>query len=463
MYVEDTIAAISTVLGESAIGVIRVSGSEAIAIVDKVFRGQETLANTSTFKARYGYIYEQKTDKQVDEVICLVMRSPHSFTTEDTVEISCHGGVVSVRRVLMTVLDAGARLADPGEFTKRAFLNGRVDLAQAEAIIQIINAQTEKGMELAVQQLAGKLSEEISQLRQKLIRILAHVEAALDFPEDEIQGFSSSELLNNLRQVICEITDLLQTTESGKIFRQGIKTIIVGKPNVGKSSLLNRLLREQRAIVTEIPGTTRDLIEERINLHGIPLNLIDTAGIRETEDRIENIGVQRSKEFLQKADLVLLVLDISQNLTVEDQKIIELAQNKKVIIVLNKVDLARKIDENQLEIQLKEFLPTYRIVRTSVLYEEGLEQLKDSIRDLVFAGQITSTDQTIIINLRHQRALIDAQESLRRAEESLQLEMSYDIVAIDLRAGLEFIGQITGETLAEDVIDQIFAEFCLGK
>lgn len=463
MYVDDTIVAISTVLGESAIGVLRVSGSEAISIVDKVFRGQKTLSDTPTYHARYGYIYENDTDSQIDEVICLVMRAPHSFTTEDTVEISCHGGVVSVRRILRTILDAGARLADPGEFTKRAFLNGRIDLAQAEAIIQIINAQTETGMEIAVQQLKGQLSKKINQLRQKLIRVLAHLEAALDFPEDEIQGFSTDEISKSLQKAISEIENLVKTSQSGKIFRQGIKTIIVGKPNVGKSSLLNTLLSEQRAIVTEIPGTTRDLIEEMIDLDGIPLRLIDTAGIRETEDKIENIGVERSKEFLSTADLVLLVLDISQDLTSEDWQIIQLAKNKKVIIVLNKLDLPAKIDENAMVSELKKLIPVHSIVRTSVLFDEGLDELKNSIKELIFAGQIIPTDQTILINLRHQRALSDAQQSLRRAEESFHRQMPYDIVSIDLRAGLEFIGQITGETLADDMIDQIFAEFCLGK
>lgn len=463
MYVDDTIVAISTVLGESAIGVLRVSGNQAIPIVDKVFRGQKTLSDTPTYHARYGYIYENDTNSQIDEVICLVMRAPHSFTTEDTVEISCHGGVVSVRRVLRTILDAGARLADPGEFTKRAFLNGRIDLAQAEAIIQIINAQTEAGMEIAVQQLKGQLSKKINQLRQKLIRVLAHLEAALDFPEDEIQGFSTDEISESLQKAISEIENLLKTSQSGKIFRQGIKTIIVGKPNVGKSSLLNTLLSEQRAIVTEIPGTTRDLIEEMINLDGIPLRLIDTAGIRETKDKIENIGVERSKEFLSTADLVLLVLDISQDLTSEDWQIIQLAQDKKVIIVLNKLDLPAKIDEDEMVREIKKLIPVHSLVRTSVLLDEGLDKLKNSIKELIFAGQIIPTDQTILINLRHQRALIDAQQSLKRAEESFQLQMPYDIVSIDLRAGLEFIGQITGETLADDMIDQIFAEFCLGK
>ncbi len=459
MYIRDTIAAIATAVGESGIGVIRVSGEQAIQIVDKIFRGKNSLSNTKTYTARYGYIYEFATEHKIDEVICLVMRSPNSFTTEDVVEISCHGGIVPIRRILHTVLEAGARLAEPGEFTKRAFLNGRIDLAQAEAIIQIINSQTEKGMEIAFQQLEGNLSRQISDLRQQMIRVMAHLEAALDFPEDEIEGFSTVELNQIIDRVIEDVQKLLKTSQSGKIYREGIKTIIIGKPNVGKSSLLNSLLREQRAIVTEIPGTTRDVIEEMINLEGIPLRLVDTAGIRETQDMVEKIGVERSKELLNKADLVLLVLDVSQNLTCEDLQIIELAKNKKVIVVINKIDLNLQIDETE----LRKHLPTENIVHTSVIEEQGLDNLREVILRLIFEGKVVSTNNTIITNLRHQQALEDTLNSLYRARESFQSEMPYDFVTIDLKAGLEYIGMITGETLTEDIIDQIFAEFCLGK
>ena len=459
MYVRDTIAAISTPLGEAGLGVIRVSGDEAIEVVDKIFKGKKHLKDTDTYQARYGYIVDYKTEKRIDEVICLVMRSPKSFTTEDIVEVGCHGGVVPLRRILNAILDAGARLAEPGEFTKRAFLNGRIDLAQAEAIIQIINSKTEKGMEIAVQQLEGGLSSKISTMRQKLIRILAHLEAALDFPEDEIEGFSEDLIDKQINNAVDQVDQLLKTSQSGKILREGIKTSIVGRPNVGKSSLLNALLREQRAIVTEVPGTTRDVIEEMINLDGIPLRLIDTAGIRDTEDVVEKIGVERSKEFINQADLILLVLDVSQELTEEDYKIIELVKGKKTIVVVNKMDLDVKIDKSK----LKDIFPEDQLVFTSILEEEGLEELKKTIVDLVFEGEVVSTDETIVTNLRHQRALEDAYQSLLKAKESLDANMPYDFLTIDLKDALQSLGKITGEALSEDIIDQIFAEFCLGK
>ncbi|WP_418655025.1 tRNA uridine-5-carboxymethylaminomethyl(34) synthesis GTPase MnmE [Anoxybacter fermentans] len=455
----DTIAAISTPIGEAGLGIIRVSGDQAVDIVDRIFRGKKRLKDTDTYQARYGYIIDFKSGKKIDEVICLLMRSPHSFTTEDVVEVGCHGGIVPLRRILNSILDAGARLAEPGEFTKRAFLNGRIDLAQAEAIIQIITSRTEKGMEIAVQQLEGGLSRKISNLRQKLIRVLAHLEAALDFPEDEIEGFSEGEIGKIISEVISEVEKLLKTSQTGKIYREGVRTIIVGRPNVGKSSLLNALLREQRAIVTDIPGTTRDVIEEMINLQGVPLKLIDTAGIRDTEDLVERLGVERSKELLNKADLVLLVLDVSQELTDEDFKIIEMIRNKKTIVVVNKTDLDAKIDQ----FQLQKIFPDQKIVRTSMVEEEGLDELRDAILELVFQGEVVSTDETIVTNLRHQRALEDALQSLNKAKESFKANMPHDFVTIDLKAGVEHLGKITGETLTEDIIDQIFAEFCLGK
>lgn len=459
MYVRDTIAAISTPLGEAGLGVIRISGDEAISIVDRVFCGNSSLAETGTFRARYGSMIDYDTGNRIDEVICLVMRSPHSFTREDVVEVSCHGGVVPLRRILHTLLAAGARLAEPGEFSKRAFLNGRIDLTQAEAIIQIITSRTEQAMEVAVRQLEGGLSRKIGEIRQSLIRVLAHLEAALDFPEDEIEGFSEGEVRVRLERALADAEGLLQTSGSGKIYREGIRTIIVGRPNVGKSSLLNALLREQRAIVTEIPGTTRDVIEEMINLQGIPLKLVDTAGIRETEDLVERLGVERSKEFLNRADLVLLVLDISQRLTGEDLRIIELIRAKKTIVVANKTDLASSIDGAE----LSEVLGDWPMVWTSLTEERGLEDLQQAIVNLVMDGHVVSTDETIITNLRHQQAMEDAVRSLQKAKESLEAGLPYDFVTIDLMAGLDHLGKITGESLTENLIDQIFSEFCLGK
>lgn len=459
MYRRDTIAAIATPLGEAGLGVIRVSGDGAVEIVDRVFRGKKKLAETGTYQARYGYIADFKSGERIDEVICLLMRAPRSFTAEDVVEVGCHGGVVPLRRILHAILDAGARLAEPGEFSKRAFLNGRIDLAQAEAIIQIITSRTEQAMEVAVRQLEGGLSREIGELRRKLIRVLAHLEAALDFPEDEIEGFSEEEIRGYLHEVIAGVKNLTKTAQSGKIYREGIRTIIVGRPNVGKSSLLNALLREERAIVTEVPGTTRDVIEEMINLQGVPLRLIDTAGIRETEDIVERLGVERSKDLLNRADLVLLVLDISEELTPEDRRIIELIRGKKVIVVLNKTDIRTNLSDAD----LRAFFAEEPLIRTSLVEERGVDELRTAILQLVFHGQVVSTDETIITNLRHLRSLQDAEESLSKAQDSLTAGLPYDFVTIDLKAGLEHLGMITGETLTEDIIDQIFAEFCLGK
>lgn len=459
MYVRDTIAAISTPIGEAGLGVIRVSGDEAVEIVDRVFRGKKKLNETGTYQARYGYIVDYKSEDRIDEVICLLMKGPKSFTAEDVVEVGCHGGIIPLRRILNSLMDAGARLSEPGEFSKRAFLNGRIDLAQAEAIIQIITSKTEKGMDLAVQQLEGGLSRKIDDLRRRLIRVLAHLEAALDFPEDEIEGFSEKEMGEQLDHVSQEVDKLLKSSQSGKIYREGIKTIIVGRPNVGKSSLLNALLREQRAIVTDIPGTTRDVIEEMINLQGVPLKLIDTAGIRETEDIVERMGVERSKEFLNQADLVLLVLDVSTKLTPEDLRIVELLKNKKVIVVVNKMDLGVEVDRKELEL----LLPDQKFVQTSMIEEQGLDELQQAILDKVFGGEVAASDDTIITNLRHQRALQDTMQSLAKAKESFEEAIPYDFVTIDVKGALEHLGRVTGETLSEDIIDQIFSEFCLGK
>ncbi|MCK4260490.1 MAG: tRNA uridine-5-carboxymethylaminomethyl(34) synthesis GTPase MnmE [Halanaerobiales bacterium] len=459
MYVRDTITAISTPIGEAGLGIIRVSGDQAVEIVDKIFRGKKKLSETGTYQARYGNILDLKTDKKIDEVVCLLMRSPRSFTGENVVEVGCHGGIIPIRRITNAILDAGARLAEPGEFSKRAFLNGRIDLTQAEAIIEIITSHTETAMDVAVKQLEGGLSNKISNLRQKLIGVMAHLEAALDFPEDEIEGFSEIEIRNHLSEVIVEVEKLLKTGKTGKIYREGIKTIIAGRPNVGKSSLLNALLQEQRAIVTDIPGTTRDVIEEMINLGGVPLKLVDTAGIRETEDLIEQMGVEKSKEFLNRADLVLLVLDASSGLDSEDRQIIEMARNKKMIVVINKTDLETQFDESE----LRDLLPAKRIVKTSMVEDIGLDQLTNAIIEMIFDGEVVSTDQTIITNLRHQRAIEESLTNLMRAKESLEANMPYDFVTIDLKTGLDYLGRVTGESLTEDIIDQIFAEFCLGK
>ncbi|MBM7624306.1 tRNA uridine-5-carboxymethylaminomethyl(34) synthesis GTPase MnmE [Sporohalobacter salinus] len=463
MYKKDTIAAISTAVGEGGIGIVRVSGSKAIATVDKIFKSYQQenkkLSEVNTYTAHYGHIVDPETEQVVDEVISLVMKAPKTYTKEDVVEINCHGGVVPLQKILDLVLDVGARLAEPGEFTKRAFLNGRIDLSQAEAIMDVITSKTEAGLEVAMDQLEGGLSNQIDSISQKILELLAHLEASIDFPEDEIEDFDPEELEKRVVEILEEIEDLIATSKKGRIVREGIQTAIIGKPNVGKSSLLNALLRENRAIVTEVPGTTRDVIEEVININGIPLKIIDTAGIREAKNEVEKIGIKKSQKFLERADLVLLVLDAHCGLTAEDKKIIDLAKGKDTIIVVNKTDLEPKLDIEE----LKEELNMKSIVETSATEGIGINELEEIISEMVFGGQIKSTDQTLITNLRHKEALENAYDNMKKVKETVERDLPADFVTIDLKAALEKLGKITGDTVDEDIIDRIFADFCLGK
>ncbi|OCL28441.1 tRNA uridine(34) 5-carboxymethylaminomethyl synthesis GTPase MnmE [Orenia metallireducens] len=460
MYVKDTIAAISTAIGEGGIGIIRVSGPEAIEIVDRIFKSVKgkSLSKVDTYTAHYGHIVDS-TDEVVDEVITLVMKSPKTYTTEDIVEINCHGGMVPLRKVLDLVLKEGARLADPGEFTKRAFLNGRIDLAQAEAIIDLIRSQTETGLRVAINQLEGGLSQKVGDIRQELIKLLAHLEATIDFPEDEIEDFNSDELSDRIDRIAKKVKELLKTSQKGKILKEGIETAIIGRPNVGKSSLLNALVREKRAIVTDIPGTTRDIIEEVINIDGIPVKIIDTAGIRDTEDLVEKIGVERSEEFLNRADLVLLVLDAHQGITAEDRKLMDSIKDKDAVIIANKLDLDNRLDFSEIE----ESLPNKPVVKTAAVEDQGIDELEDVISNLVFSGEVKNEDQTLITNMRHKNALDRAYQMLLDVKKTFELDLPNDFITIDLRAALEAVGEITGDTIGEDIIDQIFADFCLGK
>ncbi|MCK8824532.1 tRNA uridine-5-carboxymethylaminomethyl(34) synthesis GTPase MnmE [Fuchsiella alkaliacetigena] len=463
MYFKDTIAAISTAVGEGGIGIVRVSGAEAISIVDQIFKAyakpKQNLKEVAAYTAHYGHIIEPEIEQVVDEVICLVMKAPKTYTQEDIVEIHCHGGSVPLRKILSLVLDMGARLAEPGEFSKRAFLNGRIDLSQAEAIMDVITSKTEAGLQVAMDQLEGGLSKQIEDIRSKLLTLLANLEASIDFPEDEIEGFSFAEVEERLSEVLESVEDLLATSKKGRIIKEGIQTAIVGRPNVGKSSLLNALLRENRAIVTEIPGTTRDVIEEVINIQGIPLKIMDTAGIREAEDEVEKIGVARSQKFLQKADLVLLVLDANLGVTEEDREVMDLAADKDTIVVLNKIDLESNLDVET----LKKELATERVIEVSATEEIGINDLEELISELVFAGQVEANDQTLVTSLRHQEALEAAYEYLLTVQETLAQDLPADFLTIDLKAALEELGKITGDTVGEDIIDQIFADFCLGK
>lgn len=457
--IDDTIAAISTPIGSAGIGIVRLSGKRAVTIAESIFRGKKKkLAEAPAFSITYGHIINMN-EEVIDEVLVSVMRAPKSFTAEDVVEINCHGGVVAVRKVMEMVLKGGARLAEPGEFSKRAFLNGRIDLAQAESIIDLINAKTEKSLQVAVGQLTGTLSDKIRYMRRQLLELIAHIEAGIDFPEDDIEEITVTIIKKRLFEVLGDIRMLLETADTGKIFREGIKTVIIGKPNVGKSSLLNALLREKRAIVTDVPGTTRDIIEEVVSIRGIPLKLVDTAGIRDTEDFVEKIGVERSKEMFIGADLVLFMTDASTGLTEEDREIIKLMKNKNSLVIINKTDLKKQTDFSE----IKGLVGEKDTVEMSLLTGEGLEVLEEKIEQLVYAGRVFVQDDVMITNIRHKNSLALVQKSLEEAVNTINAEMPVDCVAIDLKAAWETLGEITGETVSEDLIDQIFSQFCIGK
>lgn len=455
----DTIAAVATSLGEGGIAIIRVSGKDALKITGSIFRGKNnrTLDNINSYTMRYGHVIDKENDEVIDEVIVSFMKGPKSFTAEDTVEINCHGGVVATNRVLEEVIKAGARLAEPGEFTKRAFLNGRIDLSQAEAVIDIIRAKTELSMKSALAQSEGRISREIKTLRNKLLGIIAHIEATVDYPEEDLEETTSAITGSQLNSILEEIEKLLSSANEGKILREGLDTVIVGKPNVGKSSLLNALLMETRAIVTDIPGTTRDVIEEFISIDGVPVKIIDTAGIRETEDVVEKIGVERSKEKINEADLIILMLDVSRALDSEDLEIINYIKDRKYVVLLNKSDLPSKVNIEDLKDLNSQF-----IIEVSAKTGEGIERLKASIKQLFFKGEVASKD-TMITNARHKQALIRAREGCIAAIEALKNTSAIDLASIDARNAWFSLGEITGETLEEDIIDKIFSEFCIGK
>ncbi|CDM69807.1 tRNA modification GTPase MnmE [Clostridium bornimense] len=455
----DTIAAVATAVGEGSVSIIRVSGEEALKIAKKIFRGVrgKSIDDIKPYTMRYGSIIDSETNEKIDEVILSYMKGPKSFTAEDTIEINCHGGVIATKRVLDTVIKSGARLAEPGEFTKRAFLNGRIDLSQAEAVMDIINSKTEVSMKSALVQSEGKLSKEINELRNKLLEIIAHIEATVDYPEDDLEEVTSEKTELDVKLVINEVNKLIESAEAGKIIRDGLSTVIVGKPNVGKSSLLNVLTRGNRAIVTDIPGTTRDIIEEYISLDGIPIRIIDTAGIRETEDVVEKIGVERSKEKIEEADLVILMLDASREIAEEDIEIIKYIKNKKYIVLLNKQDLPNAINQND----LKELNQDY-IIPISTKDELGIDEIKNAIKELFFNGKINSSE-VMVTNIRHKEALYKAKECLQSTLCALKDTMAIDLASIDIRNAWSALGQINGETVEEDLIDKIFSEFCLGK
>lgn len=455
----DTITAISTPSGEGAIAIVRLSGPEAVSIASGLFRGKN-LQDVSSHTMHYGKLIDPSTKEAAEEVMVSVMHSPKTFTREDIVEVNCHGGMVAVNRVLEIVLNQGARLAEPGEFTKRAFLNGRIDLSQAEAVMDLIRAKTDKAMSVALKQMDGRLSGLIGRLRQTLIETVAHVEVNIDYPEyDDVEEMSHDILKEKTQEVHAEIEKLLEVAKQGKILREGLATAIIGRPNVGKSSLMNTLVQESKAIVTEVPGTTRDAIEEYVNVRGVPLRLVDTAGIRDTEDIVEKIGVERSRQELQEADLVLLVLNNNEALTDEDIKLFEAVQDLEYIVIINKTDLDQHLDLERVH----ELAGSTSVVTTSLIEEEGVNKLEEAISGSFFAGDIDTADLTYVSNVRHIQLLKQALQALQDARGSLEMGMPLDIVQIDVTRTWEFLGEIIGDTASDGLIDQLFSQFCLGK
>ncbi|WP_404406522.1 tRNA uridine-5-carboxymethylaminomethyl(34) synthesis GTPase MnmE [Jeotgalibacillus malaysiensis] len=457
----DTIAAISTPMGEGAIAIVRLSGDEAFTIADRVYRsGGKQLQSVPSHTIHYGHIVDPKTDETIEEVMVSVMKGPKTFTREDVVEINCHGGVVSVNRVLQLLLREGARLAEPGEFTKRAFLNGRIDLSQAEAVMDLIRAKTDRAMSVAMNQMQGRLSRLVQSLRQEILEILAQVEVNIDYPEyDDVEEMTLNMMMEKSQYVRDEVEKLLRTSEQGKILREGLSTVIIGRPNVGKSSLLNSLVQENKAIVTDIPGTTRDVIEEYVNVRGVPLKLVDTAGIRETEDIVERIGVERSRQVLKEADLILLVLNHGEELSDEDRRLFEAVTGMDVIVIVNKTDLDQVIDLDE----VKQLSGDHKLVTTSLLKEQGVDELEESIASLFFDGSVDLGDGTYVSNSRHIALLHQALQAIEEALQGAEMGTPVDMVQIDLRRTWEILGEMIGDTVQESLIDQLFSQFCLGK
>ena len=452
----DTIAAISTPRGEGGIGIIRISGDKSFEILDKIFNTKNPNRDLGFYKFNYGFIHDN--GKIVDEVMAVRMKAPKTYTCEDVVEINCHGGHLISEKVLELVLKNGARHAEQGEFTKRAFMNGRIDLSQAEAVMDIIQGKTEKSISLSLEQLRGDLRDKIGSFKKALLDVTAHVNVVLDYPEEGIDDPLPSNLRENLENVYAEAERLISSYDKGKKIKEGIKTVIAGKPNVGKSTLLNSLLKEERAIVTHIPGTTRDVIEEIINIKGIPLVLTDTAGIRKTEDIVENIGVEKSKKFIENADLVLLVLDASRELESEDRDVIEEIQNnnKKTIVLLNKIDLERKIELDEFKLE--------NILEISAKNNIGIEDMEERIYSYIVEEKVEdSSEKLIITNIRHKTALEKTKDAIRNIFETIDAGMPMDLISVDLKEALDSLSEITGEISSEDILDHVFGNFCVGK
>ena len=467
---EETISAIATAQGEGGIGIVRISGEEALPILKKLFdpmhglldpdgkRDQFTFENR---KLHFGSIRDPREGIQVDEVLAVYMRAPHTYTREDVVEIHCHGSIVSLRRILELTLRYGARLAEQGEFTKRAFLNGRIDLSQAEAVIDLIRSKTDRSHAQALSQLEGRLSARIGQIRDKILKLLSHIIVNIDYPDADIEEITYHRITIELKTILSELDQLIQGSEAGRLIREGIRVVILGRPNVGKSSLMNALLREDRAIVTDLPGTTRDTIEERISIRGIPVLLIDTAGIRETDHPVERIGIQKTWEQSYQADLVLFVLDGANPLTKEDLQLMEEVkeQGRRTIVLINKVDLGQVLAPET----VKQQLPDAQIILTSMIREQGILELEHAVEQLVHTGGMRQEESLLVANVRHIDLLVQSREALNDASKMVQAQEALDFIEMDIRQAWERLGEIIGDTVSEDIVDEIFSRFCLGK
>ena len=454
---KDTIAAISTGMTNSGIGIVRISGEEAFDIADRIYKGRNKITESESHTIHYGHIIDG--EETIDEVLVMIMRAPRTFTGEDTVEINCHGGTFVLKRVLETVLKNGARAAEPGEFTKRAFLNGKMDLSQAEAVIDVINSENEYALQSSISQLKGNIKNKINDIRKKIIYHTAFIESALDDPEHiSVDGYGET-LKSEAEKIIDELEILIRSADNGRVMKEGINTVIVGKPNAGKSSLLNVLSGHERAIVTDIEGTTRDILEEQIKLGGLSLNVIDTAGIRTTDDVIEKIGVDRAWEYAMNADLIIYVVDASKELDENDDKILDLIRNKNTIILLNKSDLDTVVTAGM----MKERAGNIPVISVSAKAEQGIRELEEMVKEMFLKGEISFNDQIYITNVRQKNALSEALESMKKVIQSIDDGMPEDFYSIDLMDAYESLGSITGESVGEDLVNEIFSKFCMGK
>lgn len=454
---EDTIAAIATAYGEGGIGIIRISGPDTLGVLNRIFvsRNNEIVNR----RMSYGHIKDPVSTKIIDEVLCVYMKGPHTYTKEDVAEINCHGSMVSLRKTLELALRNGARLAEPGEFTKRAFLNGRLDLSQAEAVIDLIKARTDKSFDVAMDQLSGGLSAEIKHIRTEIMDLLVNLTVNIDYPDEDIEELTYKQMEDNILQIGDMIGKLLQTADSGKIIKEGLSAAIIGKPNVGKSSLMNELLRETRAIVTEIPGTTRDTIEEVVSINSIPVRLTDTAGIRETEDTIEKIGIEKSKKSFNEADLIIFVMDSSRDISPEDQEIMDYIGERKAILLINKIDLGKRWGAEDIRSQL----PNALILETSMIEKTGIDKIEEAISHLVYSGTVKQSDSLLVTNVRHKELLEQADRFLKDALDMTRAKEAMDFIEVDIKSAYEALGEIIGETVSDDIINEVFSRFCLGK